>query len=53
VVFLGTHVKYVLALPSGERIVAHDAADAPRAALGSDMLAGWDSAAQRIVADGH
>jgi hypothetical protein len=49
VVFLGSHLKYVLALASGERMVAHDAAEAPRAALGSEMLVGWDSAAHRVI----
>jgi ABC-type Fe3+/spermidine/putrescine transport system ATPase subunit len=51
VVFLGSHVKYVLVLASGERLVAHDAAEAPRAALGSEMLAGWNTSAHRIIDD--
>jgi hypothetical protein len=41
----------VLALPSGGRLVIHDAAEAPRAGLGSEMMAGWDGAAHRVIAD--
>ncbi|MDQ3560773.1 MAG: ABC transporter ATP-binding protein [Pseudomonadota bacterium] len=50
-VFLGGHVRYTLALPSAERIVLHDAIDAERAAIGSDMLAGWNRRAQRVIRD--
>ena len=51
VVFLGSHVKYVLLLPNGERIVAHGAAEAPRVAPGNEMLAGWDISTQRVITD--
>jgi spermidine/putrescine transport system ATP-binding protein len=52
VVFLGSHVKYSLSLPSGDRIVVHGRAEAPRVEAGGEMLAGWDAAAQRVIADG-
>ena len=51
VVFLGSHVKYTLVLTSGERIVVHGASESERAAPGSEMLAGWDRPAQRVIAD--
>jgi spermidine/putrescine transport system ATP-binding protein len=50
-VFLGTHVRYSVVLPSSERIVVHGSAEDVRAAPGSEMLAGWNAASQRIIMD--
>jgi ABC-type Fe3+/spermidine/putrescine transport system ATPase subunit len=49
VVFLGTHVKYVLTLPGGEKLRVQDAAEAPRAAIGETLRAGWDASVQRLI----
>ena len=50
IVFLGAHVRYVLALSSGERLRVQDPVEQPRAALGDAMRVGWSRAAQRIIA---
>jgi ABC-type Fe3+/spermidine/putrescine transport system ATPase subunit len=51
VVFLGNHVKYVLALGSGERLAAQVAPELPRAELGQTMRVGWARAAQRVIGE--
>jgi ABC-type Fe3+/spermidine/putrescine transport system ATPase subunit len=48
-VFLGAHVKYVLLLPSGEKLRVLDAADPTRAAIGEVIRAGWNLSAQRVL----
>lgn len=50
-VFLGGHVRYTLALATGERLVLHDAIDAGRAEIGAEMRAGWSRSAQRMIGD--
>jgi spermidine/putrescine transport system ATP-binding protein len=49
IVFLGAHVRYVLALPGGERLRAQDPVEQPRAAIGDTVRVGWSRAAQRII----
>jgi hypothetical protein len=49
-VFLGAHVRYVLALPGGEKLRVQESIEQPRAALGSVIRVGWSSSAQRIIA---
>ena len=49
-VFLGAHVKYVLALSSGEKLRIQDSAEHGRAAIGETMRVGWNKAAQRVLA---
>ena len=49
-VFLGAHVRYVLVLPSGEKLRVQEPIEQPRAALGSMMRVGWSRSAQRIIA---
>ena len=50
VVFLGAHVKYVLALPSGEKLRVQEPVEHARVALGETMRVGWSSLAQRVLA---
>src|SRR5262249_50446560 len=49
-VFLGAHVKYVLALASGEKLRVQDSVEQPRTAIGEQMRVGWSKSAQRIIA---
>jgi ABC-type Fe3+/spermidine/putrescine transport system ATPase subunit len=49
-VFLGGHVRYVLALPGGEKLRVQCSIDEPRAALGDAMRVGWSRTAQRVIA---
>ncbi|HWA50534.1 MAG TPA: ABC transporter ATP-binding protein [Dongiaceae bacterium] len=49
-VFLGAHVKYVLALPGGEKLRAQDVVEAGRAEIGQKMRVGWSRTAQRVLA---
>jgi ABC-type Fe3+/spermidine/putrescine transport system ATPase subunit len=49
-VFLGAHVKYVLALPGGEKLRAQEAVENGRADVGQPMRVGWSRSAQRILA---
>ena len=49
-VFLGAHVRYVLALPSGEKLRVQDAVEHGRAAIGDTMRVGWNRIAQRMFA---
>jgi len=49
VVFLGTHNKYVLALPGGEKLTAQDRPHAPRLEVGQSMRVGWAQAEQRVL----
>ena len=49
-VFLGAHVKYVLALPGGEKLRIQEAVEQGRAAIGERMRVGWSNAAQRVIA---
>jgi len=50
VVFLGAHVKYVLALPGGEKLRVQEPVEHARVALGETMRVGWSSLAQRVLA---
>ena len=50
--FLGAHVKYVLALPGGEKLRVQDAAEHGRVAIGEAMRVGWSKSAQRVIEDG-
>jgi len=50
VVFLGAHVKYVLALPGGDKLRVQDAAGQSRAAIGEAMRVGWSRATHRVIA---
>jgi ABC-type Fe3+/spermidine/putrescine transport system ATPase subunit len=49
IVFLGAHVRYVLALPGGEKLRIQDAVEQARAAIGDAMRVGWGRAGQRII----
>ena len=49
-VFLGAHVKYVLALPGGEKLRVMEPAERGRIDIGAAMRIGWASSAQRIIA---
>ena len=49
-VFLGAHVKYVLALPGGEKLRAQEVVEAGRAEIGQKMRVGWSRTAQRVLA---
>jgi ABC-type Fe3+/spermidine/putrescine transport system ATPase subunit len=51
VVFLGTHNKYVLALPNGEKLTAQDRPQAPRSEVGQLLRVGWTQAEQRVIED--
>jgi len=51
VVFLGTHNKYVLALPGGEKLTAQDRPQAPRIEVGQSLRVGWAQAEQRVIED--
>jgi spermidine/putrescine transport system ATP-binding protein len=50
ILFLGAHVRYVLALSSGEKLRVQDPVEQPRTAVGDAMRVGWNRAAQRIIA---
>jgi ABC-type Fe3+/spermidine/putrescine transport system ATPase subunit len=50
IVFHGAHVRYVLALPSGEKLRVQDAVEHARAVLGDAMRVGWSRIGQRIIA---
>jgi ABC-type Fe3+/spermidine/putrescine transport system ATPase subunit len=50
VVFLGAYIRYVLALPGGEKLRVQEPIEQPRAAVGSAMRAGWACSAQRVIA---
>jgi spermidine/putrescine transport system ATP-binding protein len=52
VVFLGAHVRYVLALPGGEKLRVQDAAEHGRATIGEAMRVGWSKSAQRLIEEG-
>jgi ABC-type Fe3+/spermidine/putrescine transport system ATPase subunit len=52
VVFLGAHVKYVLALPGGEKLRVQDTAEHGRATIGEAMRVGWNKSAQRLIEEG-
>jgi ABC-type Fe3+/spermidine/putrescine transport system ATPase subunit len=49
-VFLGAHVRYVLALPGGEKLRVQDAIEGPRVSIGDAMRVGWSRTAQRVIA---
>ena len=50
VVFLGAHVRYVLALPGGEKLRVQNTLEHARAAPGDLMRVGWSRLGQRIIA---
>jgi ABC-type Fe3+/spermidine/putrescine transport system ATPase subunit len=50
IVFLGAHVRYVLALPGGEKLRVQDTVEHERAAPGNAMRAGWSRLGQRVIA---
>jgi ABC-type Fe3+/spermidine/putrescine transport system ATPase subunit len=52
VVFLGAHVRYVLALPGGEKLRVQDTAEHGRATIGEAMRVGWSKLTQRIIEEG-
>ena len=52
VVFLGAHVRYVLALPGGEKLRVQDTAEHGRATIGEAMRVGWSRSAQRLMEEG-
>jgi ABC-type Fe3+/spermidine/putrescine transport system ATPase subunit len=49
-VFLGAHIRYVIALPSGEKLRIQDSVGQPRAAIGDTIRVGWSLIAQRVIA---
>ena len=49
-VFLGAHVRYVLALPGGEKLRVQATIEEPRVSLGEAMRVGWSRTAQRVIA---
>ena len=50
VVFLGAHVKYVLALPGGEKLRVREPVERARVSLGETMRVGWSKSTQRVLA---
>jgi spermidine/putrescine transport system ATP-binding protein len=52
VIFFGAHVRYVLALASGEKLRVQDSSESARAALGERMRVGWSASAQQVIAEG-
>jgi ABC-type Fe3+/spermidine/putrescine transport system ATPase subunit len=50
VVFLGAHVKYVLALAGGEKLRVQEPVEHARVELGETMRVGWSNSAQRVIA---
>jgi ABC-type Fe3+/spermidine/putrescine transport system ATPase subunit len=51
VVFLGSHLRYLLALASGERLQAQDRAEAPRRTVGEMLTVGCAAADLRVIAE--
>jgi ABC-type Fe3+/spermidine/putrescine transport system ATPase subunit len=51
VTFLGTHVRYLVRLSSGEAMRAYHAGATPAAAIGDVVPVGWDDSAQRVLSD--
>ena len=47
--FFGSHVRYGVALASGERINVHAPLAEPLAAVGRSVTAAWDSGMQRVL----
>jgi ABC-type Fe3+/spermidine/putrescine transport system ATPase subunit len=50
VTFLGTHIRYVLRLASGEAMRAYAATGAQAARIGETVTAGWEAGAERVLA---
>jgi spermidine/putrescine transport system ATP-binding protein len=51
VIFLGAHVRYVLALASGEKLRVQGSSEAARAVIGERMRVGWSASAQQVIAE--
>jgi spermidine/putrescine transport system ATP-binding protein len=51
VIFFGAHVRYVLALASGEKLRVQDSSGSTRAVIGERMRVGWNASAQQVIAE--